>query len=40
MDALILASFILLAGFTTGFLVRDRAIRRRRELERRHGLGL
>ena len=40
MDALILAAFIVLAGFTTGFLVRDRAARRRRKLERKLGLGL
>jgi hypothetical protein len=40
MDALILAAFIVLAGFTTGFLVRDRAVRRRRRLERKLELGL
>jgi hypothetical protein len=40
MDALILAGFIMLAGFTTGFLVRDSAVRRRRKLERKLGLGL
>lgn len=40
MDALILASFIVLAGFATGFLVRDSAVRRRRKLERTLGLGL
>ena len=40
MDALILAGFIMFAGFTTGFVVRDRAVRRRRRLERKMGLGL
>ena len=40
MDALVLAAFIVLAGFMTGFVVRDRAVRRRRKLERRLGHGL
>jgi hypothetical protein len=38
MDALILASFIIGAGFVTGFLVRDRSVRRRRMIERKLGL--
>lgn len=40
MDALILAAFIIGVGFVTGFFVRDRAARRRRQVERRLGLGL
>lgn len=40
MDALILAGFIIMAGFFTGFLVQDRAARRRRRLERKLGLEL
>jgi hypothetical protein len=39
MDALIIAAMIIGAGFVTGFVVRDRAVRRRRRLERRN-LGL
>lgn len=39
MDALILAGFIMLAGFATGFLVRDSAVRRRRKLARKLGVG-
>jgi hypothetical protein len=35
MDALIIAAVIIGAGFVTGFVVRDRAVRRRRRLERR-----
>ncbi len=38
MDALIIASFIIGAGFVTGFLVRDRSARRRRLMERKLGL--
>ena len=38
MDALIVASFIIGAGFFTGFLVRDRSLRRRRLIERKLGL--
>jgi hypothetical protein len=40
MDALMLAGFIVMAGFMTGFIVRDRAVRRRRRLERKLGLGM
>jgi len=40
MDAVVLAAFIVLAGFLTGYFVRDRAVRRRRQLERKLGLGL
>lgn len=39
MDALILAAFIIGVGFLTGFFVRDREARRRRQLERKLGLG-
>lgn len=38
MDALMLATLIIGAGFLTGFFVRDRAARRRRQLERKLGL--
>ena len=39
MDALIIAAMIVGAGFVSGFVVRDRAVRRRRRLERqRFGL--
>jgi hypothetical protein len=38
MDALIIASVIIGAGFLTGFLVRDRGLRRRRMIERKLGL--
>jgi hypothetical protein len=38
MDALMLATMIIGAGFLTGFFVRDRAVRRRRQLERKLGL--
>jgi hypothetical protein len=38
MDALIITIFIVGAGFVTGFLVRDRAVRRRRLIERKLGL--
>jgi hypothetical protein len=38
MDALMLATLIIGAGFLTGFFVRDRAVRRRRQLERKLGL--
>jgi hypothetical protein len=38
MDALIIASFIIGAGFVTGFFVRDRSARRRRLMERKLGL--
>ncbi len=38
MDALIVASFILGAGFFTGFLIRDREERRRRRLAKRLNL--
>ena len=40
MDALMLAGFIVMVGFMTGFVVRDRAVRRRRRLERKLGLGM
>jgi len=40
MDALILAGFIMGAGFMTGYFVRDREVRRRRRIERKLGLGL
>lgn len=35
MDALIIAAMIIGAGFVTGFVVRDRAVRKRRRLERK-----
>jgi hypothetical protein len=39
MDALIIAAMIIGAGFVTGFVVRDRAVRRQRRLQRaRFGL--
>lgn len=38
MDALIITAFIVGAGFVTGFLVRDRSVRRRRLIERKLGL--
>jgi hypothetical protein len=38
MDALMLATMIIGAGFLTGFFVRDRAVRRRRQVERKLGL--
>lgn len=34
MDALIIAAMIAGAGFVTGFVIRDRAVRRRQRLER------
>jgi hypothetical protein len=40
MDALIIAGLIIGSGFLTGFIVRDRAVRKRRRLERRMLLGL
>jgi hypothetical protein len=40
MDAVILAAFIVGVGFLTGFFVRDRAVRRRRRLERKLQLNL
>ena len=38
MDAIIMAAFIVGAGFATGYFVRDRSARRRRLLERKLGL--
>ena len=35
MDALIITVLIVGSGFLTGFIVRDRAVRRKRRLERR-----
>jgi hypothetical protein len=35
MDALIIAAMIIGAGFVTGFVVRDRAVRKRRRLARK-----
>lgn len=34
MDALIIAAMIIGAGFVTGFVVRDRAVRKRKRLDR------
>jgi hypothetical protein len=35
MDALIISALIIGSGFLTGFVIRDRAVRRRRRMERR-----